>query len=138
MTTFQVIVGGFFVLLIAVELLLFAKLSTRRFVSLRRSLVWILAVICILRPDFLQKSAAFFEIGRGADLLLYGLAISFLLVTFWFIGRLEQQRRQITLLVQELAKKNPVHAPKCCPDRQKASMEEIRSQQDASNLQEFE
>ena len=111
MTTFQIVFGWLFGLLILLELIALFSAKNKKSASLKRQFAWVSVLVCILRPELFQSLAGFFQIGRGADLLLYGLTIAFLFSTFWFISALERQRRQITLLVQELAKRNPDRTP---------------------------
>ena len=65
--------------------------------------VWSLALIAIARPEWTSRIAVSIGIGRGADLLLYALAIMFLLICFHFYHRTSQLQSQITRLNRYLA-----------------------------------
>jgi hypothetical protein len=111
MTPFQWIVGGFLVTALVIELLLQLMGMTRRRISLLRTLVWFAALVLVLNPDLLQNLAVRLRVGRGADFLLYLLALSFPVACFYFLHAIEQQRIQLTRLVRELAHRNPMHTP---------------------------
>lgn len=70
-------------------------------------LVWLCFAGAVYQPDLIQRVANAANIGRGADLLLYALAVFVLLTTFHFMNQLEEQRRQLTLLVREIALSRP-------------------------------
>jgi hypothetical protein len=78
-------------------------LSRARRMHLIKALVWFGFAVCVWQPNLIQRIAAFANIGRGADFLLYSLVAFTLLTTFYFLRQLETQRRQMTLLVRELA-----------------------------------
>lgn len=75
-----------------------AKLS-----HLFKALVWAGFATCVWKPNLIQSLAGIANIGRGADFLLYMLVVFSLLTTFHFLRRLEEQSRQITVLVREIA-----------------------------------
>src|SRR5262245_19321710 len=64
---------------------------------------WLLAAVCLAMPDMTTSLARQLGIGRGADLVLYGLALG----SFWFAMftyyRLSALRRDITGIVRHLA-----------------------------------
>ena len=65
--------------------------------------VWLVAAIAILWPGLTSRVAQVLGIGRGADLVFYS-AVVIMLIGFWMIYiRLRRVRRDITLLVRELA-----------------------------------
>lgn len=111
MTAFQWLAGGLMCGLILVEVGLQFTGKARRSISSIRALVWILALILILTPDATNRIADFLSIGRGADVLLYGTVISFLLSFFYLLHAIERQREQITLLVRRIALDKPYFAP---------------------------
>lgn len=61
------------------------------------------AVVAVIFPDLVNRLAAFFGVGRGADLLLYGLTAVFVAVSLGFIRKLKAQDRKITQLAREMA-----------------------------------
>ena len=111
MTPFQWLVGGFLFALILGEAILQIKSLTRFRISLARTLLWVVALICVAQPGLLQTLASTFRIGRGTDLLLYGVTLCFLFSAVIFAHIVERHRKQITQLVQELAQKDPYHVP---------------------------
>jgi len=65
--------------------------------------VWLAAGVAILWPQVTSKVARLLGIGRGADLVFY-CAVVIMLIGFWTIYiRLRRVRRDITLLVRQLA-----------------------------------
>lgn len=72
-----------------------------------RTLIWLAAVVLILSPDSLTHLANALGIHRGADLLLYGLTLAFLAMSFLLYARIVQLRRQLTELVRHLALSQP-------------------------------
>lgn len=68
----------------------------------------ILAVIAVLFPPFLTQVAQTVGVGRGADLLLYGLTVTFLGYVAASFRRLQQMERQVTELARELALREAV------------------------------
>ncbi len=73
-----------------------------------RSAIWLSACGFILFPDALTYLAQVLGIGRGADILLYGLTLAFLAVSFALYARIVQLRRQMTQLVRHLALAHPL------------------------------
>jgi hypothetical protein len=73
-----------------------------------RTAIWLAACGFILFPDTLTHVARALGIGRGADILLYGLTLAFLAVSFLLYARIIQLRRQVTELVRHLALTRPL------------------------------
>lgn len=115
MTPFQWIVASAFIIAIVIECLLAFYRLTRKRLTLVRSAVWIIGLALILQPNLLQSTAMRLHIGRGADFLLYIMALSFPVAGFYFLHALEKQRQQMTRLVRELAQRDPVHVPHSSP-----------------------
>lgn len=66
-------------------------------------LVWIAAIVAASVPDMTTKVAQALGIERGKDLLLY-CAVMFMLIGFFMLyARLRAVRRELTLLVREIA-----------------------------------
>lgn len=63
----------------------------------------IAAVISILFPQWLSWLADLIGVGRGTDLLLYALVVTFLAFVYTQYRRNTARQRQITLLARELA-----------------------------------
>jgi hypothetical protein len=66
-----------------------------------------LAVIAVLFPPFLTSVAQAVGVGRGADLLLYGLTVTFLGYVAASYRRLRQMEHQLTVLAREVALQHP-------------------------------
>ncbi len=105
MNTFQIIVVPFALLLAAFEVTRWLRGGRR--IGVFKSLVWACFAVAVYQPDMVQYLASLANIGRGADLLLYGLSVFVLLSTFHFMNQFELQRRQMTTLVRELAITRP-------------------------------
>lgn len=73
-----------------------------------RTAIWLAACGFILFPDALTYLARALGIGRGADILLYGLTLAFLFMSFFLYARIVQLRRQVTELVRHLALSRPL------------------------------
>jgi len=71
--------------------------------KLAQSLVWITAAAAILAPDVVTRTAELVGIRRGADLVLYVVALAFMATSFYFYSRYLNLQRQITDLVRHLA-----------------------------------
>ena len=77
---------------------------------LRRTLIWTTAALCsaaaaiaIARPDLPQLAASTLGINRGADLVMYLLCLSFLVLSFYFYARYVRLQRQVTEVIRHLA-----------------------------------
>ena len=77
--------------------------SQPRGTALIGSLIWLVAGITILNPELTIRIAAIFGIGRGADLILYILAILFFLSFFYIYNRFRKLESHITDIVRDLA-----------------------------------
>lgn len=63
----------------------------------------VLAAAAILFPRLLTQTAQLLGVGRGADLLLYGLTVVFLGYVAASYRRMRQMEQQVTTLARELA-----------------------------------
>ena len=105
MNTFQTIVVPFALALSLTEII--RCLRGGRRIGVLKAIVWICFACAVYETDMVQQLAGIANIGRGADLLLYGLTVFVLLTTFYFLNQFEAHRRQMTLLVRELAISRP-------------------------------
>ena len=103
MTAFQWLSLACLALVLVWELVMLAVGRGNWRVALVRCGVWIAAAIAITRPDLLQSLANRIGIRRGADLLIYLLALTFLATTFFLYSRYVRLERQVVQLVRELA-----------------------------------
>lgn len=75
-------------------------------------LVVLAAGVSVVYPDGLTRIAELVGVGRGADLLLYVLVVTFMLVSVVLFRRLAVLERRYTELARELALDRPmVQAP---------------------------
>lgn len=65
--------------------------------------IWLGAGICILNPGIVAGVANAIGIGRGADVLIYVVTLTFIATTFYFYSRYTRLQRQITDLTRYLA-----------------------------------
>ncbi len=101
------------VLLIAAFLILAVVLlrptGTARGQAVRTILMVLLLVVAILAvvfPQLVNDVAVMLGVGRGADLLLYGLIVVFVANALTTARKRREQDRQITLLARKMALQN--------------------------------
>ena len=68
----------------------------------------VLAALAIVFPRLLTQVAQLLGVGRGADLLLYGLTVVFLGYVAASYRRMRQMEKQVTTLARELALRGAV------------------------------
>jgi hypothetical protein len=103
MTTFQImlLVAVSLFLLLSVAVLIQGRVDRRA--SAAWTLLWLVGFLAVLQPNATTKIAQAVGISRGKDLLLY-CSVLFMLVGFFMIYiRLRRLRRQLTLLVRQIA-----------------------------------
>jgi hypothetical protein len=61
------------------------------------------AIVAVLFPDTLNDIADWVGVGRGADLLLYGLATAFIFTTFSSHLQRQQERQRMAKLIRRIA-----------------------------------
>lgn len=108
MTLFQDLAVGLLVVVIVAEWVRVVRHALPAAGPGIRTLIWLTALVLILTPDSLTHLARTMGISRGADLLLYGLALAFLAMSFFLYARIVQLRRQMTHLVRHLALSQPL------------------------------
>jgi hypothetical protein len=69
----------------------------------------LLAAMAVLFPGLLTQVARFLGVGRGADLLLYGLTVFFLGYVASSYRRMRHMEQQVTTLARELALRAAIH-----------------------------
>lgn len=72
-------------------------------VSLVRLVIWTAAAVAIANPNLTQIVARIAGIDRGADLVSYLFALSFLATSFYYYSRYVRLQRQVTEIVRHLA-----------------------------------
>ncbi len=65
--------------------------------------LWLLAIVCVYRPELTSLAARSLGIDRGADLIAYGFHFAFLGTSLYFYSRYLQLRTTVTELVRHLA-----------------------------------
>lgn len=101
---------GIQILLIAAAALIggymFTNLHTQKGRAWKRILLLLFIVamvVAIVLPDSTNDVAAWLGVGRGADLLLYGLAIAFIFFVFNVYIKFQQQRNMLYRLARKIA-----------------------------------
>ncbi|MEW4565758.1 DUF2304 domain-containing protein [Bremerella sp. JC770] len=82
-----------------------------------RILIWLVAAITILNPELVTRFARTIGIGRGADILIYVVTLTFIATTFYFYSRYMRLQRQITDLTRYLAIHEAKHPETSSADR---------------------
>lgn len=75
------------------------------------SVVWIVAGWAVVRPEITGVVARVLGIGRGADLILYCSVVVMMIGFMMVYVRLRRLRHDMTLLVRELAIREPFVSP---------------------------
>lgn len=65
--------------------------------------IWLGAAISVMNPGLVTQVAHTIGIGRGADVLIYVVTLTFIATTFYFYSRYTRLQRQITDLTRYLA-----------------------------------
>jgi hypothetical protein len=107
MIVFQLIAVPIVVLLLLRSAIRAVRGDRPRWTALLGIVVWAAAGTAILAPDLTNRVAGWLGIGRGADLLIYVVALSFAVVAFYFYQRFRKLESQITEIVRELAIRGP-------------------------------
>jgi hypothetical protein len=72
-------------------------------VRVSRSLVWLAAIVAIVNPLRVTDFANLLGIGRGADIVLYVMALAFIAVTLFFYAQQLRIRRDLSKLAGHIA-----------------------------------
>lgn len=70
------------------------------------TLIWILAIIAVVKPDLTQKIANELGVGRGVDAAIYVSIVLLFYLNFRSNVSIENLRHEITKLTREIAIKN--------------------------------
>ena len=99
--------------------------ATRRD-ALLWALLWLVAGVAIMWPGVTKVIANALGIGRGADLVLYCAVVVMMIGFLMVYVRLRRIRREMTLLVRELAIRDAVStSPPNPPDKAGSEKDEI-------------
>jgi small membrane protein len=89
-----------------IALFLLRATAGARHLAIRRVLLLgfaVLAVVSILAPTWVTRVAHLVGVGRGTDLLLYGLIVTFLGYTATSYRRFRQIERRLTEMTRQIA-----------------------------------
>lgn len=109
------------ILLVAIAVVVVLWLRTpggARHLALRRiavALFAVLAVLSVLFPDTWNDAAAVVGVGRGTDLLLYGLIVVFLASMVTTYRRFRDTEARLTLLARRIAIDEALNSRKVRP-----------------------
>lgn len=104
-----------FVILLFLIASLFLTLLVMRHKTLARLfflLQFIIGAVFTIFPDISTRVATFLGVGRGTDLLLYGLIIMFYASTLLVISKFRKSEQIQTAIIRELALNNAVNNTK--------------------------
>jgi hypothetical protein len=106
MNPFQIIFLPIVFFLFLRSLISLVRGSQPRKVMLLGTFIWLAAGIAIAWPDMTIRVAALLGIGRGADLILYLVAIAYMISMFYMYLRFRKVEANITEIVRQLAIRN--------------------------------
>ena len=102
-----VVVGGLFILTLIAAL---RGWATRR-EGVLWALVWVAAGVAIIWPEVTTVVARWLGIQRGADLILYCAVVVMMIGFLMIYVRLRHLRRELTLLVRQIAIRDAMMTP---------------------------
>lgn len=106
--------------ILALTFLLLRRPGSDSHLALRRmvfALFAVVAILSVLFPQWLSWVARLVGVGRGTDLLLYGLVVLFLVFVYTQYRRNVVLQRQVTILARRVALlENPVEDPQRSKD----------------------
>jgi hypothetical protein len=103
MNAFQWIALTLLGLLLVWEIVWFVRGKVLRGPWMVRCVVWLTAALAIAFPEVAQDLANHVGIQRGADLVFYLFALTFLGVSFYFYSRYVRFQKQLTEVVRHVA-----------------------------------
>ncbi len=103
MNWFQVVSLPLIVVLLAGSIKQIVRGGRARRAGAAGAVLWLTAAVAIHQPDFTTRVAGLLGIGRGADLLIYVVAILFLAACFYFYQRLQHIESALTEIVRNMA-----------------------------------
>jgi hypothetical protein len=107
MNAFQFLVLGLLALLLRFTVVGVISVQMRKRIGVFWTVVWGGSAGVVVWPVSTVRVARLLGIGRGADLLLYCSVLAMLVGFFYVYIRFRRMDRQLTLLVRELAIRNP-------------------------------
>lgn len=130
MTAFQIIVAPLAAVLALRSVLRLLRGERPRWAGMLRTVVWTVAAVAVLRPDLTTIIANTLGIGRGADLVVYAVAIAFVAGFFYLYARYRKIEANLTALTRYLALRD-AQVPGRDAEARVAQVEEPASAQDA-------
>ena len=103
MVAFQLIAVPLVLLLLFRSAMRVIRGERPRWTAILGVCVWSVAGVSIVAPELTNRVAAWMGIGRGADLLIYIVALSFAVVAFYSYQRFRRLESQITEIVRAMA-----------------------------------
>ncbi len=109
MNLFQILAVPLLAILFVRSMVKLIRGSQPRGVALFGVAIWLAAGVAILQPELTIRIAKLLGIGRGADLVLYFLVITYLLSCFYFYNRILKLESHMTEIVRQLTIRDAVH-----------------------------
>ncbi len=109
MNLFQILAVPLLAILFVRSMVKLIRGSQPRGVALFGVAIWLTAGVAILQPELTIQIARLLGIGRGADLVLYFLVITYLLSCFYFYNRILKLESHMTEIVRQLTIRDAVH-----------------------------
>jgi hypothetical protein len=103
MTMFQLIAVPLAALLFLRSAVRFLRGEGHRWITALAAALWLVAGTMIAQPEVTNTVARFFGIGRGADLVSYIIALSFLISVVYFYHKYRKLNSDVTEIVRTLA-----------------------------------
>lgn len=103
MNLFQWVAIGFIGSSLLIEVIRAVRQKRLSWTKSFRITIWLVAAISVLNPGMVTRLAQTIGIGRGADVLIYVVTLTFIATTFYFYSRYMRLQRQITDLTRYLA-----------------------------------
>ena len=122
MTAFQFVFAPLAAALALRSLVKLLRGERPRWAGLLRAATWMIAAVAIVRPDLTTVVANTIGIGRGADLVMYVVAIAFVAGFFFLYARYRRVEASLTALTRHLALRDAQRpaadseTPPACPD----------------------
>jgi hypothetical protein len=123
MNAFQYLALGVLLVLAVITVRAGMRGRVRRRIVVFWLLVWISTGVCAAWPHATVIVARVLGIGRGTDLVLYCSAFITLIGFFYIYTRFRRMDRELTLLIRQLAVRNPVLPASDPPPGESAQLE---------------
>lgn len=101
--TIQILLTAFSLFVIARALRSYRRNVVRLPTFLGWTLFWMLCIFLVWQPDLTNRVAAFLQVGRGADAIVYLSLIVIFYLFFKLFTKLESIDQELTTLIREIA-----------------------------------